>query len=876
MSTTSLPQIFISYPIEDEVYAKDLYKKLSEAGFKPWMFSEDLMPGESTLSGPEKALRQSDFFLAVITQATTSRPGYFVNEYRIAKEIWKERGEGIFIIPVRIERCEVPQTLKEFQTVDIFTGGGWDKLLNVLHSAVGAPLEPPTIPDELLRSCLEKRCVLYAGSGFSAPAGYPTWTQFLRQLLDWAWKYQIIDPLLIGSLARSVDSGDTRLVADSMVTRIINANKVALFNDYLKQVFLNPYLALPNTHKQIPKIGFSALVTPNFDNLLEDSVLNGSSFTYRDTEQLLEKLNKRDFFILKMFGRLQEPDSILAAPYQFEDMLSTNRAFVNLMESLFVSRSFLFAGVSLDGIFSILDAIKVPLSNTQHYALVAVSGRAWETRAELLEKRFGVKVLPFRVSATFSEVANFFADLAEKVRAKSVQRKVARSKTSVQGEVRSTWLSKLQLTNIGPFDSLELELDSKWNILLGDNGVGKSSILRAIALGLSGIDAQPYADRLLRVGQTSGRIVLSTNKGNEYITDLLRTSTSVEVRQVPGRPLETEGWLALGFPPIRTVSWLRPTAPQLETTRVRPTPDDLIPILSGDPDPRLDKIKQVLINMDYLIKSSKNAKERTWGKKLQNDYFGVVTQLTGDLKVEYKGIDTERRSILVTTDDGEVPIEMLSQGTVSLLGWVGSLVQRLYEVFDQSRRPLDNYALVLIDEIDAHMHPQWQQTLVSGLNKQFPNVQFCASTHSPLIVGGMPVEQVIGFARDEDGRVMHLKDIPKDMTMGRTDQVLTGRLFGLVTTLDTITHAQIKHYQELMGKPSLSPEEQNELEQLEGELDIRIPPPEESLPVRRAEELLESLLYQMVGNDYQDVQKSLLNKAAQLLDEVSADRRTKP
>jgi predicted ATP-dependent endonuclease of OLD family len=75
-----------------------------------------------------------------------------------------------------------------------------------------------------------------------------------------------------------------------------------------------------------------------------------------------------------------------------------------------------------------------------------------------------------------------------------------------------------------------------------------------------------------------------------------------------------------------------------------------------------------------------------------------------------------------------------------LLGWVGYLCQRLKETAqDSNSDPLstDGYALVLIDEVDAHMHPRWQQVLVRRLKQVFPNVQFIASTHSPLIVGGL-------------------------------------------------------------------------------------------------------------------------------------------
>jgi hypothetical protein len=117
---TSLTQIFLSYPIEDEKQAYDLYQRLGEAGFKPWMFSQNLQPGASTVTGPEQALRQSDLFLALLSIQSTGRKGIYEKEWQIALEVWKERGAGIFIIPVRLEECKVPNALKEFQAVDLF------------------------------------------------------------------------------------------------------------------------------------------------------------------------------------------------------------------------------------------------------------------------------------------------------------------------------------------------------------------------------------------------------------------------------------------------------------------------------------------------------------------------------------------------------------------------------------------------------------------------------------------------------------------------------------------------------------------------------------------------------------------------------------
>jgi hypothetical protein len=77
---TSLTQIFLSYPIEDEKQAYDLYQRLGEVGFKPWMFSQDLQPGASTVTGPEQALRQSDLFLALLSIQSTGRKGIYEKE----------------------------------------------------------------------------------------------------------------------------------------------------------------------------------------------------------------------------------------------------------------------------------------------------------------------------------------------------------------------------------------------------------------------------------------------------------------------------------------------------------------------------------------------------------------------------------------------------------------------------------------------------------------------------------------------------------------------------------------------------------------------------------------------------------------------------
>ena len=167
------------------------------------------------------------------------------------------------------------------------------------------------------------------------------------------------------------------------------------------------------------------------------------------------------------------------------------------------------------------------------------------------------------------------------------------------------------LEDIGSFEKLELDFsrESKWKILLGDNGVGKSTILKAIAVAIMGSDARSYAARLVRAGKTRGRITLITEQNpSGYITDIhvKDMSSEADVVSIPSRPMEAEGWLALGFSPLRVVTWASPSGPQNIVQKGRPTADDLIPLISGEADPRMDRLKQWIVNLDASDKPSQS------------------------------------------------------------------------------------------------------------------------------------------------------------------------------------------------------------------------------------------------------------------------------
>jgi predicted ATP-binding protein involved in virulence len=161
------------------------------------------------------------------------------------------------------------------------------------------------------------------------------------------------------------------------------------------------------------------------------------------------------------------------------------------------------------------------------------------------------------------------------------------------------------------------------------------------------------------------------------------------------------------------------------------------------------------------------------------------------------------------------------------------------------------------------MHPRWQQVLVDRLKEIFPNVQFIASTHSPLIVGGMSKEEVDRFTIRK-GKIEKV-DFEPDMTLGRTDQILTGELFGLPTTLDATTQKAMERYEVLLGKSKRTPDEDAEVRQLERTIEERIPPTPEQPVERRARELLDALQSMANGSTVDSRVEESMSKLAKAL-----------
>ncbi len=127
-------KIFISYARVDAEPVAEIYQRLKDAGFDPWIDTEDLLPGVRWRNVIEKALSDSDFFLLCISEQSRDRRGFIQREIKIALDLWEEKLlDDIYFIPLRLEECELPDQVSDIHCVNWFEPRAWEKLEKALR-----------------------------------------------------------------------------------------------------------------------------------------------------------------------------------------------------------------------------------------------------------------------------------------------------------------------------------------------------------------------------------------------------------------------------------------------------------------------------------------------------------------------------------------------------------------------------------------------------------------------------------------------------------------------------------------------------------------------------------------------------------------------
>ena len=151
-------RIFLAHASEDKPAVRKLYADLKGRGFDPWLDEADLVPGQVWKNEIPKAIADAAVFLACISAQSCSKVGYVQNEFRRALVAFGERPPGsIYLIPVRLDKCEVPDlripdlelSLKDIHWVDLWQAGGFDRVITAVEQALNnfeAISEEPIVP----------------------------------------------------------------------------------------------------------------------------------------------------------------------------------------------------------------------------------------------------------------------------------------------------------------------------------------------------------------------------------------------------------------------------------------------------------------------------------------------------------------------------------------------------------------------------------------------------------------------------------------------------------------------------------------------------------------------------------------------------------
>lgn len=126
-------QIFLSYAYEDREQVGRIARKLEEEGYQSWIDYKSLLPGQDWQVEIRNALKQSDYVLVFLTENSVSKKGYIQREIKSAISLADERPEGsIFLIPVLLDKVDVPHSLQHIQWVELYKEDGWEKLKRAL------------------------------------------------------------------------------------------------------------------------------------------------------------------------------------------------------------------------------------------------------------------------------------------------------------------------------------------------------------------------------------------------------------------------------------------------------------------------------------------------------------------------------------------------------------------------------------------------------------------------------------------------------------------------------------------------------------------------------------------------------------------------
>lgn len=435
------------------------------------------------------------------------------------------------------------------------------------------------------------------------------------------------------------------------------------------------------------------------------------------------------------------------------------------------------------------------------------------------------------------------------------KKKVAKRKTFIKKkpvkrkEYPPSYFLSLSVENVrcfGPKQTIDVSdghgKPSQWTVILGDNNTGKTTLLQCfVALEPILSTSDPTVSRLYRTETTQSEWDLFRKKEEDITSIFGEALVGVKINE-----LERGGWTkklevhirAGSYLKLKTEgSWSRSSklyksseigglicygygASRImgESLLSDKEPTDATASLFRD-DVELINAEEWLLQADYSAKASKaSSRIAQTARKRREQIREVLVRLLPEVNDIRVTLPTERNlkpQVEFETPYGWVKLDGLSLGYRAMITWMVDLANRMFERYPKSLNPLAEPAIVLIDEIDLHLHPKWQRTIMHYLGERFVNTQFIVTAHSPLVVQAAANANIVLLKREGDHVI--IDNNPLSVLGWRADQILTG-LFGLPSGRSVEIEELQKQRRKLLSKAKLTKADRGKLNEIKSQM----------------------------------------------------------